>query len=271
VHAGYGEDPGYLVNSNLIGSINCLEFLRKNGGNMVFLSTSRVYPIAALRQIPLVPQGSRLILEKPMGVGLSAQGIAEDFSLLGNRSLYGATKLCSELLIQEYSQLYGIKAIINRCGVLAGPWQMGKVDQGFIALWVARHIFGGKLQYSGFGGEGLQVRDVLHVQDLCTLLALQMANASLHTDHIYNVGGGINNSISLRELTNLVQQITGKQCPIEADPITKDHDIPFYISDNSKIFNKTQWQPQISLPTLIEETTQWMIQEKDKLSTIFGG
>jgi CDP-paratose 2-epimerase len=103
------------------------------------------------------------------------------------------------------------------------------------------------------------------------LLALQMANASLHTDHIYNVGGGINNSISLRELTNLVQQITGKQCPIEADPITKDHDIPFYISDNSKIFNKTQWQPQISLPTLIEETTQWMIQEKDKLSTIFGG
>ena len=72
--------------------------------------------------------------------GISERGISEDFPLAGARSLYGATKLCSELLIQEYGAMYGVRAIINRCGVLTGPWQMGKVDQGVFALWVGEAL-----------------------------------------------------------------------------------------------------------------------------------
>ena len=72
--------------------------------------------------------------------------------------------------------MYGIRALINRCGVISGPWQMGKVDQGFIALWMARHLFGGPLSYMGFGGDGMQVRDVLHVDDLYDLLVRQLAD-----------------------------------------------------------------------------------------------
>ncbi len=263
VHAGYGDSPAYLLNTNLIGLINCLEFLRQNGGNLVFLSTSRVYPIAALRNLPLTIQNQRFEVPEQLG-------IAESFSLEGYRSLYGATKLCGELLIQEYSQMYQIPAIINRCGVLAGPWQMGKVDQGFMALWVARHFFGGNLTYMGFGGEGLQVRDVLHVADLYQLLIRQMAEPHQHQGEVYNVGGGLANSVSLRELTTLVESITGKQCAIGCDPTTREADIPYYVSDFAKVNQKTEWTPQISVPTLVEEIYSWMRNNKVVLAPLFS-
>ena len=112
--------------------------------------------------------------------GFSAEGIAEDFALNGARSLYGATKLAAELLLQEYAYSYRMPVLVNRCALLAGPWQMGKVDQGVITLWVARHAYGLPLRYTGFGGQGKQVRDVLHIEDplrpagpaVCGLLVL---------------------------------------------------------------------------------------------------
>lgn len=270
VHAGFGESPAYLINTNLNGLINCLEFLRIQGGNLAFLSTSRVYPIATLRQLPLIPQNQRLCIEnKPAVVGCSEKGISEAFPLEGNRSLYGATKLCGELFIQEYCHMYGLQAVINRCGVLAGAWQMGKVDQGFIALWVARHFFGGKLQYMGFGGEGLQVRDVLHVSDLFQLLQLQMNHIQDHNGDIYNVGGGMKNSISLCELTALVAKTTGNDCEIGRVPETREADIPFYVTDITKVNQKTAWEPKISIPMIVEEVYAWMQQNKNALETIF--
>ena len=107
---------------------------------------SRVYPISALRSLPLETTGQRLnIPSGQSGPGWSDQGISEDFPLSGARSLYGATKLASEPLLTEYAQMYGIRSIVNRCSVLTGPWQMGKVDQGVVVHWAARHVFGGEL------------------------------------------------------------------------------------------------------------------------------
>lgn len=269
VHAGYGESPSYLINTNLLGLIHCLEFLRQYGGSLIFLSTSRVYPIAKLRDLPLTPKDKRFVLGNTFAAGISQHGVAEDFSLEGSRSLYGATKLCAELLIQEYHQMYGMPAIINRCGVLAGPWQMGKVDQGFIALWVARHFFGGSLQYMGFGGEGLQVRDVLHVNDLFRLLQIQMRQTSSHPFDIYNVGGGINNSVSLLELTQMVETCTGRTLQVGHDPKTREADIPFYVTDFTKVNQKTQWRPEMTLPMIIEEIHTWMQQNAILLKPIF--
>ena len=200
---------------------------------------------------------------------MGCEGIDESFPLTGHRSLYGATKLCGELLIQEYTHMYGISAVINRCGVLAGPWQMGKVDQGFMALWVAQHYFEGQLKYMGFGGEGLQVRDVLHMMDLFNLIQYQMQNISQCNEEIYNVGGGMRNSVSLLELTDIVTQMTGKKIYIGSDVTTREADIPFYVSDNTKVKNETQWEPTRNVPKIIEDILHWLKENEIILKPLF--
>lgn len=269
VHAGYSQSPAYLINTNLGGLINCLEFLRMQGGSLIFLSTSRVYPIASLRTLPLIVKDQRFSLQTNLSLtGCSEHGIAESFPLTGVRSLYGATKLSGELMAQEYAAMYGINTIINRCGVLAGAWQMGKVDQGFMALWVAAHYFGRTLSYMGFGGEGLQVRDVLHVRDLFHLLCLQMQNKQ--NAPVYNVGGGSANSVSLLELTELAAKATGKQLEIACQPTTRDADIPYYVTDNALISQHTHWQPTISVKQIVEEIAAWCHDEQHLLRPIFS-
>src|SRR6516225_8733926 len=255
VHAGYDESPSYLIHSNLIGAVNCLEHARRYGSALVFLSSSRVYPIAALRALPLERAETRFILRTDADLpGVTAAGISERFSLSGNRSLYGATKLAAELLIEEYKAMYGVRALVNRCGVISGPWQMGKVDQGFIVLWMARHLFGGSLAYMGFGGEGLQVRDVLHVDDLYDLLVRQLADSDNHfSQTVYNVGGGMENSVSLRELTKLCQDFSGKRIEIGRIVETRDADIPFYVSDCTEVHKDADWKPQRALSTVLED------------------
>src|SRR5262249_54567959 len=140
-----------------------------------------------------------------------AEGINEDFPLSGARTLYGATKLSSELLIEEYVANYGLKAIVNRCSVVTGPWQMGKVDQGFVVLWVARHFFKQDIAYFGFKGTGKQVRDVLHIDDLCALVEKQLREPKAFLGQTFNVGGGRERSTSLLEMTKLCEEVTGNK------------------------------------------------------------
>jgi CDP-paratose 2-epimerase len=270
VHAGYDGNPSYLIHSNLVGAVNCLEHARRYGSVLVFLSSSRVYPIAPLRALPLERAETRYILRADADMpGVTASGISERFSLAGNRSLYGATKLAAELLIEEYKAMYGVRALINRCGVISGPWQMGKVDQGFIVLWMARHLFGGSLAYMGFGGDGLQVRDVLHVDDLYDLLAKQHVKLDRHSGQsFYNVGGGIENSVSLRELTQLCQDISGKRIAIDRIAKTRDADIPLYVSDCTDVRNAAEWKPRCSLTIVLEDVWRWLVDHRNQLEPI---
>lgn len=270
VHAGYDGDPGYLIDTNLMGAVNCLEHLRKTGGAMVFLSTSRVYPIAPLRDLPLEEKGDRLVVAADArGAGWSADGIAEDFPLDGARSLYGSTKLAAELLITEYNAAYGVRSIVNRCGVIAGPWQMGKVDQGFIAFWVFRHALGGDLRYMGFGGAGRQVRDILHVEDLYDLLKIQMADAQRFEGQVFNVGGGPGNSVSLLELTRLCEEVTGNRLEIGSEAAERDADIPYYISDINKIVEISGWRPSRTPRQVVEDVFRWIDGNRDMLIPVF--
>ena len=271
VHAGYNSSPAYLVNTNLTGTAHCLEQARNYSADIVFLSTSRVYPIQPLRDLPLKEDGNRLkISENRSGVGWSASGIDEDFALRGSRSLYGATKLASELLISEYSAMYGFRSVINRCGVLTGPWQMGKVDQGFMVLWAARHLYGGSLSYMGFGGSGRQVRDILHVADLYTLLKLQLSRLSSLNGQIFNVGGGIEVSVSLRELTELCKHYSSRSLNILSDPETREADIPWYVTDTTAVRNTTGWTPKHSVNSTVEELFAWLTDYRDQLEPILG-
>src|SRR5207253_150096 len=159
------------VQTNLFGTFNCLKFARHHARQFIFLSTSRVYSIAPLREIALEETPRRYVI-KPEQIlhGVSAAGISEDFTTSSPRSFYGAAKLASEYLIQEFTAAYGLDATIYRCGVIAGPGQFGKVDQGVFTWWIAHHYFKKPLEYTGFGGQGKQVRDLLHPLDLFDLI-----------------------------------------------------------------------------------------------------
>lgn len=271
VHAGYDGNPNYLTQTNLLGAINCLEYARRHRSDFVFLSTSRVYPIEPLRALPLSRTESRFVLDPDVcSVGVSSAGISETFPLSGHRSLYGATKLAAELIVQEYCAMYGLRAIVNRCGVIAGPWQMGKVDQGFVVLWLARHLFGGPLSYIGFGGEGLQVRDVLHIDDLYDLVIRQLASINQHTGLVYNVGGGSDRSVSLRELTHMSQRLSKKNLGLGRISETSAADIPLYISDCRAVTQATGWNPTRSMQKVLEDIWQWLVDHRVLLEPILG-
>ncbi len=194
-----GGTPDYLINTNLFGTVNCLNYAVKCNAKFIFLSTSRVYPIKTIETLDFEEKETRFVLTDNQPVkGVSSKGIAEDFPLDGVRSLYGTTKLASELIIQEYNEFYKLPTVINRCGVLTGPWQMGKVDQGVMVLWIAKHFFEQKLSYIGYGGEGKQTRDILHVADLCRLVDWQIHNFEKVNGEILNAGGGVDVSVSLQ-------------------------------------------------------------------------
>jgi CDP-paratose 2-epimerase len=271
VHAGYADSPSYVLHTNLVGTIHCLEAARKCGAAVVFLSTSRVYPVTRLRSLPLHQENARLdIAAGTSGSGWSRDGIAREFPLDGHRTIYGATKLASELLVEEYRAAYGLKTIVNRCGVIAGPWQMGKVDQGFVVLWAARHLYGGRLSYKGFGGHGHQVRDVLHVQDLCDLVTLQIDGLDRFDGRVFNVGGGHERSVSLRELTALCEERSGRTIAIEPRVETDPADVPYYVTDNREVSAAVGWTPQRPLGGVIDDVFQWLRASREMLLPILG-
>lgn len=237
--AGFNSSPEYLINTNLLGTINCLEYARKCKADLIFLSSSRVYPVKTINALNFSETSTRFELSgNNLIKGVSSKGYSEDFPLNGTRTLYGATKLASELVIQEYIEMYGLRGVINRCGVLTGSWQMGKVDQGFVVLWVANHHYRLALNYIGFGGKGKQVRDILHVKDLYNLLAIQINDMDKHNGEIYNVGGGLERSISLLELTGLCEKYTGNKVQVGSVAENRAGDIRIYFTDNSKVTKK---------------------------------
>ncbi len=271
VLAGLNESPEYLINTNLMGAINCFECARLNKSKIIFLSTSRVYPYDSISTLPLIETETRFKLDPKVHIqGLSDKGVSEDFDLKGFRTLYGATKLSAEYLALEYAQTYNIPIIINRCGVIAGPWQMGKVDQGVFTLWVARHYYGGTLQYIGFNGEGKQVRDLMHVDDLSRLLEMQIENFEIGKNKIYNVGGGTKVSLSLKETTLLCEKISGKKIKINPVKENRFADLPIYITDATKVNKDYNWTPEKMPEDILKDIYEWIDANKDSLRGILN-
>lgn len=271
VLAGLGSTPTYLLETNLFGTVHCLEFARRRVGAVIFLSTSRVYSIEPLRSLAVNEAATRLELAAGQPhPGASERGIAESFRTDLPRSLYGASKLASELLVQEYAASFGLRAIINRCGVIAGAGQFGKVDQGVFTLWVANHFFGKPLKYTGFGGTGKQVRDLLHPSDLFELIERQLAVIDGHSGQVFNVGGGLAGSTSLSELTATCVAEVGRTVPLASDTTTNAVDIPFYVSDNAKVASAFDWSPKRSVRDIVHDIHSWLQRDEAELRAIFG-
>jgi CDP-paratose 2-epimerase len=259
VLAGLDKGLDYLVGTNLLGAYNCLELARRDSAQVVFLSTSRVYPVAALNGLAYAEDTTRFELadEQPFP-GASAEGIAESFPLDGARTLYGATKLAAELLIAEYAETFGLRAVVDRFGVIAGPWQMGKVDQGVFTYWLLGHYFRQPLTYLGFGGAGKQVRDLIHVDDVVDFVQEQLDDPDQWAGLTLNVGGGRACSLSLLETTELCRELTGNTVEIGSSEATRPGDVPLYISDCRLVFSHTDWQPRRGTREILSDIFKWV-------------
>jgi CDP-paratose 2-epimerase len=267
VMSGVDGDTSYLVHTNLTGAYNCLELARRDSAFFVFLSTSRVYPVAPQVDLRLEEAETRFELAAEQEVrGVSPAGISEDFPLGGARTLYGATKLAAEMLVEEYRAALGVPAVIDRFGVIAGPWQMGKVDQGVFTHWMLAHYFENPLSYIGFGGEGKQVRDLLHAEDLVDLVERQLLDPDKWDGQTVNAGGGREISLSLRETTALCQKLTGNEVPLTPVAETRQGDVPIYLSDCARLFALDDWRPKRSAEQVLSDIHTWIASDPDRIA-----
>jgi CDP-paratose 2-epimerase len=259
VMAGVDGSPDYVIRTNLMGAYHCLELARRDNAQVIFLSTSRVYPLRHLLAIALEETDTRFEIAAAQELpGVSPEGIAEDFPLWGARTMYGATKLSAEHLIEDYVEGYGLRAAVNRFGVIAGPWQMGKVDQGVFTYWMLAHYFKRPLSYIGFGGSGKQVRDLVHIDDVVELILAQLAFPDEWSGNVANVGGGRDISLSLLETTELCAEITGNRIDVTKAGEDRPGDVPVYISDCSRLFERSDWRPQRDAKRILEDIFEWI-------------
>jgi CDP-paratose 2-epimerase len=244
-----------LVEHNLAGTVNMLEYCKQHRAGFILLSTSRVYSIAPLATLPVeaVANAFRPKAGVALPAGVSAAGIAESFSTLAPVSLYGATKLTSETLALEYGETFGLPVFINRCGVLAGAGQFGRADQGIFAYWLNSWLRRRPLTYIGFGGHGHQVRDCLHPRDLVPLLAEQFAAPRLTAeDRIVNFSGGVASAMSLRQLSDWCAEKFGPHT-VTADLTPRPFDIAWMVLDSAKAARVWDWRPQTPTATILDE------------------
>jgi len=245
--------------TNLVGTFNVLKKCARDKSNIIFLSSSRVYSIDLLNK--LKNKINKNINKKFL--------INKNLSTDGPKSIYGFTKLSSEDLIKEFSYLFKIKYIINRLGVISGPWQFGKQDQGFVSLWLWSHLNKKKLNYIGYGGKGNQVRDIIHIEDVCNVIYKQIKALKKRQNLLVNIGGGKSNAISLKELTKKCEKITGNKIKFGLNKSTSNYDIPYFVTDNHKVSRLYNWKPSKKIDDIISDMYLWMKSNHKKLRSYF--
>lgn len=242
-----------LFEHNLGALGNVLEYCREQKAGLLLLSSSRVYSIPALAAIPLHVHNQAFVVDPTalLPRGLTRDGIGEDFSTAAPVSLYGATKLASEIMALEYGAAFDFPVWINRCGVLAGAGQFGTPDQGIFTYWVNAHLRRRPIRYIGFGGAGHQARDAFHPGDLAALLVAQMRTARSNGQRVYTAGGGPANTMSLAQLTAWCDERFGRHVPV-ADPAPRKYDIPWVAMDNTAAARDFGWRIELPLPVILE-------------------
>jgi len=252
-----GFSSRQLMEHNLASALNVLEYCKRHKAGFLFLSTSRVYSIAALAALPLRAAADAFSLDDTgdLPPGISACGIGLDFPTSAPVSLYGAAKLAAEALALEYGEAFGFPVWINRCGVLAGAGQFGTPDQGVFSYWIHAHARRRPLRYIGFDGRGKQTRDVFHPRDLAALAHLQMDCARSGGQRIFCAGGGLANAVSLAQLTAWCDARFGQHAPA-ADPAPRPYDVPWVVMDSSDAARDFGWRAQSPLSGILEEIGQ---------------
>ncbi len=243
-----------LVEHNLGGTVNLLEYCKQHRAGFILLSTSRVYSIPPLAALPMeVRDGAFVPAAGTHSNGLSKAGLTEEFPTGAPISLYGATKLASEALALEYGETFGLPVFVNRCGVLAGAGQFGRADQGIFAYWINSWLQRRPLRYIGFGARGHQVRDCLHPRDLLPVLTRQLEAPKLAAaDRLANFSGGAASAMSLRQLSDWCAARLGAH-EVGADATPRPFDIPWIVLDHAKATRIWNWRPATPVAAVLEE------------------
>ena len=255
------KDIDGVINTNFLGTFNILKKAKKDKSKIIFLSTSRVYPIKNMTNIirkKII--SSKIKIKKTFG---------ENDNLQGPKTIYGLTKLSSEMLIEEFGYAFDLKFIINRCGVISGPLQFGKQDQGFVSLWIWGHLKKKKMKYIGYGGLGNQVRDVLHVDDLSELINLQIRKINKINNKIFTVGGSKKSYTSLRQLTDICEKITKNKIKFNKVSKTSIYDIPYFITNNKLVTKTYGWKPKRNILKVVSDTFLWLKNNESTINKYF--
>lgn len=244
-----------VVEHNLGGTVNLLEYCKARKAGFILLSTSRVYSIPPLASLAVVEHDGAFVPDPaahhPQGV--RASGIDETFSTEPPVSLYGATKVASESLALEYGESFGFPVLVNRCGVLAGAGQFGRPDQGIFAYWINCWLRRRPLRYLGFGGSGLQVRDCLHPRDIVAAIERQMqAGPVPREDRVIHLSGGAASAMSLRQLSGWCAKRFGSR-EVIADGTPRPFDLPWIVLDSARAQRIWNWRPATPVLDILEE------------------
>jgi len=265
-----------LLEHNLWGTVNLLEVCKRESAGLILLSTSRVYSIEALCDLPVQEKDGAFVLDES-GANFSPAGITESFSTSAPISLYGASKLASEQIALEYGSAFGFPVWVNRCGVMAGAGQFGRADQGIFSFWIHSWAHKEALKYIGFGGTGHQVRDCLHPEDLLHLVLKQFKGERTagprdygtksdqrlkggdlkdgDTRRIFNVSGGVASAMSLKQLSDWCAEEFGPR-EVAADLTPRPFDLPWVVLDSASTEERWNWRPRKSIQMICSEIAQ---------------
>ena len=269
--AGY-DNPYFDFSNNTIGLVNILELARENDSTVVFWSTNKVYSGEKVNYMPRIETETRYIWDKSFKENIpgwtSTYGFSEKFSIDGGQhSIYGMSKVMSDLAMQEYYDAFEVKTVTNRFSCLAGPRQFGKVAQGWAAWWAIAAEFNLPLTYIGFKGK--QVRDVLFIDDICELINLEINKIKKVGGKVFNIGGGNKYTLSLVEATALMEKMFNKKLKVKTLKTPRKSDQCVYISDIREVKKSLGWKPTISLEKGYSQIIEWVKQNKESLSKLY--
>lgn len=238
------DDPRTDFEINVGGTFNILEAARASGHRpfVLFTSTNKVY--GHLESKPLRRTETRYCCD--------CAGVSES-QPLDFYSPYGCSKGAADQYVHDFSRIYGLPTVVFRMSCIAGPRQFGNEDQG----WVAHFLYSALDEKPlTIYGDGLQVRDVLCVDDLVRAFESVRSHVATTAGNVYNVGGGNENSVSLVELIEEVEELTGKKIVFRRERV-RPGDQLFYITDFRKLTQHTGWKPRLSVAQTLERIYDW--------------
>ena len=255
------SNPTFDIQNNTVGVLNTLEYVRRIEAGLIFWSTNKCYSGRVCNRERIRETNFRYEWSD------STFLFDETTDVNGpDHSIYGVSKIMADLMIQEWADAYGIPAIINRFSCLSGPRQWGLAEQGWVTWFAIANELGLPIEIFGFKGK--QVRDCLFIDDLSYLIKLQLTNIKKYTGEVFNVGGGVRNTLSLLEGIKILEKnkpftkITYHEEPRRADQI-------IYISDTSKVQSHFDWAPTIGIEEGYEQILGWVKNNKKTLEGMY--
>jgi CDP-paratose 2-epimerase len=247
------DDPIDDFEINARGTLNLLEAVRARPvpPTLVFTSTNKVY--GGLARTAVVKRGARYAASDEQ---LETNGISEQ-QTLDFCSPYGCSKGAADQYVLDYAHTYKLPCAVFRMSCIYGPRQFGNEDQGWLAHFIIQTLAGRPITIYG---DGLQVRDVLFVDDLVDALLLAHENMRRIAGEAFNIGGGPENTVSLLELLDLIRELNAGECAIRFEP-WRAADQRYYVSDTSKFRSVTGWKPHVKVSEGVRRLYQWLISE----------